>query len=132
MARANQFTAGIIILIAIEILKVYFIMPFPGSQESDTIDIAYFLHNNAIYLRLIGILLILFPSIYYFKFGSRRSKIAIGLSLIVYVTVLYFFNYKFAADHMFYQPEHKLFAKATENKIPGRNIVIGVNINGIA
>ena len=132
MARAYQFTAGIVILIVVEILKVYFIMPFPGSQESNTIDVAYFLHNNAIYLRLIGILLILFPSIYYFKFGSRNSKIAIGLSLIAYVTVFYFFNYKFTADHMFYQPEHKIFAQAAENKIPVRNLVIGVNINGVA
>ena len=49
---------GILVLFAAEILQVYFIMPFPGSQKSDTIDIAYFLHNNILYIRIVGLLLV--------------------------------------------------------------------------
>ncbi len=39
-------TLGLIYLIAIEILRVYFIMPFPGSQKGNTIDVAYFIDRN--------------------------------------------------------------------------------------
>lgn len=49
---------GILLLLTIEILRVYFIMPFPGSQKSDSLPFAYWLHNNMLYLRLVGIALI--------------------------------------------------------------------------
>src|SRR5688572_20624908 len=39
------FYIGLAGLALFEILKVYFIMPMPGSQEMDSIDIAYFLHK---------------------------------------------------------------------------------------
>jgi radical SAM superfamily enzyme YgiQ (UPF0313 family) len=42
------FLLGLVVLIAVEIARVYFIMPFPGSQVEDTIDLAYFLHSNII------------------------------------------------------------------------------------
>ena len=37
--------AGFLLLFGVEILRVYFIMPFPGSQQNDTINLAYWLHN---------------------------------------------------------------------------------------
>ncbi|HET7178268.1 MAG TPA: hypothetical protein VFI14_01025 [Chryseosolibacter sp.] len=39
------FYIGITGLALFEILNVYFIMPMPGSQRMDTIDIAYFLYR---------------------------------------------------------------------------------------
>jgi hypothetical protein len=132
MAKALQFASGVFILIMIEIMKVYFIMPFPGSQESDTVSFAYFLHSNVTYLRLIGVLFMLFPSVYYFRYGSKRDKLWVGTSLVVYVVVFYFFNFKFTADHMFYQPQHKLFVQRSDNKIPARNLIIGIKIDGVS
>ncbi len=35
-----------LLLFAVEILRVYFIMPFPGSQHNNTIDIAYWISRN--------------------------------------------------------------------------------------
>ena len=34
------FIPGVLLLFATEILRVYFIMPFPGSQQADTIGLA--------------------------------------------------------------------------------------------
>jgi Protein of unknown function (DUF3179) len=130
MARALQFTFGIILLLALEVYRVYYIMPFPGSQESDTLDLAYFLHENIFYLRTIGIALILFPAWYYYSLGKLKAKILVSLSIIAVLVVAYLVNYKFAADTMFYQPEHKVFAAMTENKIGRNDLVIGVQING--
>ncbi len=45
-------------MILTEILRVYFIMPFPGSQQSNTIDLAYFIDRYKWLLRIIGLLLV--------------------------------------------------------------------------
>ena len=39
------FYFGILGLILFEIANVYFIMPLPGSQRINSIDLAYFLHT---------------------------------------------------------------------------------------
>src|SRR5688572_26385145 len=99
--KPAQFIIGILILIGIEILKVYYIMPFPGSQRSESIDLAYFIHTNILWFRLIGWLLIIFPVIHYFRYGKLRAKIAISILIIAYGFVFYKFNFEFLADKMF-------------------------------
>ena len=37
------YYAGLLGLLVFEFLNVYFIMPMPGSQKMNTIDLAYFL-----------------------------------------------------------------------------------------
>lgn len=130
--RVAQFTAGILLLIALEVFRVYFIMPFPGSQRAATIDFAYYLHTNILYFRLIGWLMILYPVLYYFRLGNLRQKIATGVLLMAYAVVFYLFNFKFLAEKMFYQPEQKVFAAAGENKVPASNLVLGVSLQGQA
>jgi hypothetical protein len=130
MARALQFIIGIVLLIALEIFRIYYIMPFPGSQESDTLEMAYFLHENIFYLRTIGIALILFPAWYYFSLGKLRDKILVSLAVVSVLVVAYLVNNKFAADAVFYQPKHKIFEPIAKNKIARSDLVIGINING--
>jgi len=38
------FFIGCLLLILFEVIKVYYILPIPGSQEDETLDLAYFLH----------------------------------------------------------------------------------------
>ena len=128
--RTFLFSVGIIILIGAEILRVYFIMPFPGSQHDETISLAYFLHTNINLIRVIGLVLVAYPVVSFFRSGSRASRIIVSLSLVVYLVVFYFFNFRFLADKMFYQPGIKIFAKADASKIPSANLVIGVSVNG--
>ena len=61
------FGAGILVLIFAEILRVYYIMPFPGSQVDETIALAYFLQNTIWYFRVVGILLVAYPTFHYLK-----------------------------------------------------------------
>jgi hypothetical protein len=128
MIKGIQFTVGILLLITIEILKVYFIMPFPGSQRAETIDLAYFIHTNLFYFRTIGILIAIFPAFQFLVFGKTLPRIATGVALLIYFIVFYFFNFRFAADKMFYQPRHKLFLATSSNKVPLSNLVVGVTI----
>lgn len=129
MARAFQFITGILILLAIEICRVYFIMPF--GQRSYSVDVGYFIHENLFYLRTIGLVLILFPAWYYYSLGKLPAKILVSLAIVAVLVVGYLFNYKFAADKMFIQPTQKTFASLGDgNVIPRENLVVGVHING--
>ncbi|HTI94670.1 MAG TPA: DUF3179 domain-containing (seleno)protein, partial [Puia sp.] len=123
---------GILLLFATEILRVYFIMPFPGSQQSNTIRLAYFIDRNRLILRLIGLLLVIVPLYSYWIKGKTWSKVILSLLLVFYGIVFYFFNFRFEADKMFYQPKTKNFARANTNKIPSDRLVIGVVLNGEA
>jgi putative effector of murein hydrolase len=73
-----QLIIGFLILFISEILKVYFIMPFPGSQQSDTIELAYFLHQYIWYLRILGIVVLAYPLWKNFKIGSKLTKSILG------------------------------------------------------
>jgi hypothetical protein len=138
---------GILLLFATEILRVYFIMPFPGSQHSNTIDLAYFIDRHRIGLRLFGLLLVLWPLFIWSpptrasrstptfrsSFPTRKRslgpKIALAVIAVFYVVIFYFFNFRFEADKMFYQPRNKTFATAATNAIDPRRLVIGVVID---
>lgn len=123
---------GLIILFAAEIAKVYFIMPFPGSQKNDTIGLAYFLHNYIWYIRILAALLIIYGISGRFKRWRMWQKTSLVIVLLFYGYVFYMFNFKFLADKMFYQPQNKSFASAADNKIPDDKLVIATVINGEA
>ena len=123
---------GFFILFVFEILKVYFIMPFPGSQQMNSIDFAYFLHNNIGYFRLAGLLLIAYPAFYFLQAGGKAAKISIGTLLLLYLGIFYMFNFRFLADKMFYQPETTAFTSANETPYASTDLVLGIELNGEA
>ena len=126
------FIAAILVLFAAEILRVYFIMPFPGSQRSDSINFAYFLHNYIFYIRIVCLLIILIVLFQLYPQWRRGQKIFFFSAMLLYAAIFYLVNFKFLADKMFYQPRHKNFATSSTNKIPGSDLVIGVALNGEA
>src|SRR5579863_4780170 len=138
------FVVGVLLLFATEILRVYFIMPFPGSQKADTIGQAYFIDSHRVLLRVVGILLVVYPLVSYMRKGRwwksdarPRQKGAAGptvlaVLLLLYGVVFYYFNYRFEADKMFIQPGVKRFAVAADNKIGPEKLVIGIVAGGEA
>lgn len=129
MKKSLLLSIGLIFLFALEILRVYFIMPFPGSQQHDTVGFAYFLDRNIIWLRILGLALVVWQLLFYFRTGRPWLKITLGLILLLYGGIFYLFNFKFLADKMFYQPTVKQFAPDSTGK--GR-LVIGVAVEGAA
>lgn len=127
-----QLIIGFLILFISEILKVYFIMPFPGSQQSDTIELAYFLHQNIWYLRILGILVLAYPLWKNFIIGSKLTKIILGGLTFLWLVVVYLFNFQLTADHMFYQPKNKTMTSGSDNKIAKDKLILGVVHNGQA
>lgn len=125
-------TAGLLLLFAAEILRVYFIMPFPGSQQGNTIKLAYWIGNNIVWLRILALALIAYPLLQIFKSGKNWLKAVLTLTLGLYAGIFFFFNYRFEADMMFHQPNHKQFTNATNDTTDKNKLVIGVVINGQA
>ena len=120
-----------ILLIIFECLRVYLIMPMPGSQTFNSIDLAYFLGANKNSIRIVLYLIILIPFIKIIKGNSIWEKVGLGILSLVYIGIFYAFTFVMEADKMFLQPTHTYFYKIAENKIPLDKLVIGVTENGI-
>ncbi len=126
MKRSLPLITGFLILFVTEILRVYFIMPFPGSQKANTIEIAYFLNNYIWWFRILGLILIIPPMLYIFRNSRMWRKILLAFFVLLYATIFYFFNFKFLADKMFYQPENKIMASVAANTVDTNKLVIGI------
>jgi hypothetical protein len=126
------FLVGITFLIGIEIARVYYIMPFPGSQKTNTIELAYFLSQYIFLFRIAGIILIAYPAFWLLTKSKSTIKWTAIMILFFWVMVVYVFNFRFLADKMFYQPENKILLTAENNKVPEKGLVLGVVINGEA
>ncbi|MBS1917313.1 MAG: DUF3179 domain-containing protein [Bacteroidetes bacterium] len=132
MRKGLLFTFGIILLIVAEILRVYFIMPFPGSQHNNTINVAYFLNNNIFWIRIVLLLLMAYPFFYFLRRGKIWQKIIVLIPVLFYAFIFYMFNFQFLADKMFYQPTNKHLVNTTSNKVDTNQLVIGIVLNGQA
>ena len=122
------FFTGLVGLLLFEILNVYLIMPMPGSQKMNSIDIAYFLYQWRWVFRgffTVALLIGLFKANW-----KRRWTVAIPLLLLT--AVIYMVNFQMAADHMFYQPQKVLMVNAAENKVDTNRLIIGIVNNGEA
>ena len=55
-----------------------------------------------------------------------------SLVLGFYAVIFFFFNYRFEADKMFYQPKQKSFVSADKDTTNRNKLVIGIELNGEA
>lgn len=122
------FFIGLFLLLAFEILNVYFIMPMPGSQKMDSIDVAYFLYRWRWWFRIVFSILMVYGLL---RSAWRRKWLPLAVIVLV-VAGIYMLNFQMAADHMFYQPKKLLMVAASNNKVDTQRLVIGVVKNGIA
>lgn len=123
---------ALLLLFAAEILRVYFLMPFPGSQISDTVSYAYWLDRSIGWIRILVLLLSYFALIAVFKRGRIWEKIVLPLILAAYAFVFFAFNFRLPADKIFYQPVNKNFATASDTEMDRSKLVIGLVIDGQA
>jgi len=122
------FWFGLIGLLLFEIANVYFIMPMPGSQTMNSIDVAYFLYKWRWVFRVLFAIMILTG----FLRAKWRRKWLLFFPLAILAIVIYMANFNMAADAMFRQPGRLLLVGAAENKVDSNRLVIGVSINNEA
>jgi hypothetical protein len=124
----KYFWFGLLGLFLFEIANVYFIMPMPGSQQMNSINLAYFLHKwRWIFRGLFGLVIIL---------GLVKSKWKrkwpLAIPILLAGAVFYMANFVMAADHLFYQPKQLSMVNASANKVDSARLIIGIENNGEA
>ena len=127
--RLILLVVGFLLLFSMEILRVYYIFPFSGSQEGDTIQIAYWINKNIIYIRLIGLAIVIYPFFYFFNRTTATVKAILCVVFGFYAVVFYMFNSLIAADSLFLQPKNKIYLDATANKVLVKQLILGVSVN---
>src|SRR5688572_7438454 len=123
------FYIGLSGLAIYEILKVYFIMPMPGSQRMNSLDVAYFLHSFRWAFRIIFIVMIAVGAFKAFQI-KRKWIPAICLAAALYVA--YTFNFEMLAEEMFKPPSDLSFKPKSGNILTDSSLIIGVEHNGEA
>jgi hypothetical protein len=120
---------GLLFLALFEIANVYFIMPMPGSQEMNSIDVAYFLYTLRWVFRGLFGLMILYSFV--MLWPNRRKWLRI-LALLPTLAIVYLFNFVMVADRMFLQPSELILKNAADNNVPLDRLIIGIEHNGEA
>ena len=77
---------GLLLLILFEFARVYLIMPMPGSQNFDSIEIAYFLGSNKWIIRLIGYLMVSVPLVLILRNGIKMDRNVFDRFLCFYLS----------------------------------------------
>lgn len=122
------FYLGIAGIIIFEFLNVYLIMPMPGSQRLNSLEVAYFLYSYRWYFRIFFLLFALAGVISAFN----ASKWKPSIWLISAATISYVFNFSLTAESMFKEPMQLTFASQTENTLTDSSLVIAVTSGGNA
>ncbi len=125
------FAIGAIGLIVLEIALVYFIMPLPGSQRMESIDLAYALYNWRWPLRAVLAGMLLGGVLFGWRKGGQR-KWVVPAALVVVVIVAYVTNFRMAADRIFLPPTVLNMQPAERSAVADDRLVVGVEINGSA
>ena len=122
------FLFGCIGLMLFEFSNVYFIMPMPGSQQWNTLPLAYFLHSNRWVFRI----LLSIPLIVGLIKGRWTKKFHVVLPLLLLSAIVFVIQNIMAADAMFKQPKSIFLSQASKNKVDKNRLVIGVTMGNIS
>ncbi len=118
-------------LAAFEIAGVYFIMPLPGSQRMRSLPLAYALYQSRWLVRLgLGAALAALTVPLLRRCG--RFRVVMPVLAVAVGAVVWFVNFRMAADQIFRQPTVLTTATAAENRVALDRLVVGIEINGEA
>ncbi len=126
------FWLGIFLLLVPGLVHAYFLMPFPGSQDRETIVFCYYLEKFVLPLRIAGAVLVLFYIFRYYAGTSTGSKWFKAIVLVLCIGSYYITDVMFSAQQMFKEPGTVFMADAKHNKVPYSYVVLGVTKNGVA
>lgn len=116
------FYIGCLGLLLFEAANVYFIMPMPGSQQMNSIDLAYYLFNWRWIFRTLFVLVLLTGLLN----TQWKRKWTVAIPLLVVAAAIYILNFVMAADGMFKQPASIVMANQKENKVDTGRLIVGV------
>ncbi len=126
--------AALLLLLTAEILRVYWILPFPGSQRGQTLPLAFALHRAIWGIRIAAGAVALWAATRILARGGRGARIATLLGLAGLGAATYQVNGPMSADVMFRQPSELTFVSARELReagsqvLPPSALVVGIEL----
>ncbi len=129
-APSAVFAVSLLSLILAEVLRVYWIMPFPGSQSGETLALAYALHGAMFWLRIgLGALAAISAFVVLRK-GRWLSRALVVIGFAVLGFIAYQTNGPMSADVMFLPPSVLELEAATAVTLSPTAQVLGVALAG--
>jgi hypothetical protein len=128
----SLFLLGLAIALIGEVLRMYWIMPFPGSQVNDRVQAAFFLHNNLWWIRPVGLALMAFALMRLWPAAGNWERLALLLPVALFATVFYLFNFRFTADHMFLKMQDQCMSMPAVTDSTANDLMLVVEVNGDA
>ena len=126
------FFLTFLLLLFFEILRVYLIMPFPSSQQSDSVVVAHSINEYIWFVRIVLGVLLLWFTVELFKGERFWVRIVVVVAGLLLLAVIYTTYFVLSADKMFYQPETKLLMPVSKSNIDTSRLILGITINGDA
>ena len=126
------FHLGLLGLALFEIANVYFIMPMPGSQRMDSLQLAYFFHTWRWAFRVVFGLMIIVGVREAFHVPRRALLVGPVVASLVAGGITWLFNFRMSADHMFREPVNPVYRGLDQNTVDPESVVLGVEHNGEA
>jgi hypothetical protein len=124
----KYFYIGLFGLFLVEVLKAYFLMPMPGSQEQDSLSLVYVLYDKRWLFRILFFILMIVGA----KDAFQRRKWIPIVFLLIASAGIYFGDVMMSADKMFHEPNMLAFKPANENKVNDSSVVMCVVYKGEA
>jgi hypothetical protein len=125
----RAFYAGLACLALFEGLKLYLIMPMPGTHNSASLEVGYFLENHEWLFRLGFLLVASAGAVAAFRVRRKWLPAAAALAM---AGVTWMVNFHAAAEYVFEEPEHLGFSRRGESRLGDETLVVGVVHNGQA
>jgi len=120
------FTSAVLVLLTAEVLRPYWIMPFPSSQQGDTLAAAYALHRSLGAVRILLGGAALWAAARLLARGRWRTRGLTLLGLAAIGFVVYETHGPLSADVMFRPPTHLTFATAGRGAVAPVALVVGI------
>lgn len=130
--KAAIFIAGVLLLLAAEFFRIYFIMPFPGSQVQDSLSFSYFAHQYIFLVEITAVVMIAVSGYFLIRFGGIWKKIFTILPLLLCTAIYLMAHLVMSADKIFIQTKNLSFSTAGQTLLDKEKLVVGIEINGEA
>jgi hypothetical protein len=126
MNKRFLFYFSLLVLVAAEVYRMYLLSPVPGSQQSEMVQVSFFLWKYRWFIRIAAVIGMSIGARAAFE---RRRWIPVTTLLVTAVAV-YMVNFSMQADHMFYEPETLQFADTGSSGLSDDALLISVTMGG--
>jgi len=124
--QRKLFIAAILFLFIPKLVNSYFLMPFPGSMDVETMQFSYWLDKVADFFLFASGPVVLWGCAVLIVKGGNAKKAGALLLLISSVAFYYYALIEYSAEQMFREPEQVIFKNAGESVFPPDAYVMGV------